>query len=96
VAVGQDPPERLDAYAREYGLSFPAVSEPPPYAISDAYGIRSVPTLFLVDGGRVVEAVESWNRDAWNALAARAGELTGTPVEEVSSAGDGLPPFRPG
>lgn len=96
VAVGQDPPERLDAFAREYDVTWDAVSESPPYPVSDAYGIRSVPTVFLVAGGRVVETVESWNRDAWNALAVRAGEVLGTKVEEVSSTGDGLPPFRPG
>ncbi len=96
VGVGQDPPERLDAFARQYGVSFEALSEAPPYETSDAYGIASVPTLVLLDDGRVVESVESWNRDAWNALARRFGDLLGAPVQEVSSEGDGLPPFRPG
>lgn len=96
VAVGQDPPERLEAFAGEFGTTFPALSDAPPYPASYAYRIRSVPTLVLVDDGRVIDTVESWNRDEWNALAARAGELTGTDAGEVSSPGDGLPPFRPG
>jgi thiol-disulfide isomerase/thioredoxin len=96
VAVGQDPPERIDAFAAEYGTSFSAISEPPPYELSTAYRISSVPTLVLVEDGRVLESVESWNRDAWNALAARLGDLAGVGAEPLSHPGDGLPPFRPG
>ncbi len=40
--------------------------------------------------------VESWDRDGWNRVAAKAGELTGEAAEAVSWEGDGLPPFRPG
>ncbi|MGH2686771.1 MAG: peroxiredoxin family protein [Actinomycetota bacterium] len=96
VGIGQDPADRLQHFAGEYGLTFDAVSDPPPYETSDAYGIRTVPTLFLVDDGRVVETVESWDRDGWNALAARMGELVGAPTQPVSTEHDGLPPFRPG
>ena len=96
VGVGQDPRERLESFAEEYGLTFQAISDAPPYDTSNAYGIRTVPTLFLVDDGRIVETVESWDRDAWNALAARMGELVGVPTEPVSTDRDGLPPFRPG
>jgi hypothetical protein len=96
VAVGQDPPERIDAFAEEFGTSFSSISEPPPYEISSAYRIRSVPTLYVIDHGRVVEGVESWNRDAWNALATKLAELAGAPAAELSHPGDGLPPFRPG
>ena len=96
VGIGQDPAERLDRFAEEYALTFDAVTDEPPYETSDAYGIRTVPTLGLVDEGRVVETEESWDRDAWNALAARMGELAGAPTEPVSTERDGLPPFRPG
>ncbi len=64
--------------------------------MSNAYGIRTVPTLFVLDGARVDRVVESWDRDGWNRAAARLGELAGVPIEAVSHEGDGLPPFRPG
>jgi peroxiredoxin len=30
VGIGQDPPERLGAFAREYGVAFDSAQDPPP------------------------------------------------------------------
>ncbi|MDQ6852254.1 MAG: TlpA family protein disulfide reductase [Actinomycetota bacterium] len=91
VAVGEDPPPAIRSYADRYGQKVTTLTEPAPYPASDAFGIDTVPTLFLVDGdGTVRDAVVSWDRDAWNRLAESAG---GAPVSDES---DGLPPFRPG
>jgi thiol-disulfide isomerase/thioredoxin len=96
VGVGQDPVEKLDQFAEDLGTTFPALSDEPPYDVSNAYGVRTVPTLFVLDEGRVVDVVESWDRDGWNRAAARLAELTGQQPEPISADGDGLPPFRPG
>lgn len=96
LGVGQDPGEKLDQFAQELGLSFPSVSDEPPYPLSDAYGVRTVPTVFVLDDGKVVDVVESWDRDGWNRSAAKLGALVGAAAEAVSWDGDGLPPFRPG
>ncbi len=91
VAVGEDPRPTLVAYRDRYGQRVPTVSEPPPYRVSSAYGLVTVPTLFLVGGdGRVLDAVGGWDRERWNRVATAAG---GVPV---STEGDGLPVFRPG
>jgi thiol-disulfide isomerase/thioredoxin len=91
VAVGEDPPPAIQAYVDQYGQKVTTLSEAAPYPASDAFGIDTVPTLFLVDeDGTVRDAVVSWDRDGWNRF---AGEAGGTPVSEE---GDGLPPFRPG
>jgi hypothetical protein len=67
------------------------VSEPAPYRVSSAYGLETVPSVFLVGGdGLVLDAVGGWDREGWNRVATAAG---GAPV---SAAGDGLPVFRPG
>ncbi len=96
VGIGQDPREKLDQFAEELGASFTAVPDLPPYPLSDAYGIRVVPTVFVTRDGKVLDVVESWDRDGWNRVAAKALELVGAPAEAVSWDGDGLPPFRPG
>lgn len=96
LGVGQDPGEKLDQFAEDLGTSFPSVSDGSPYPVSDAYEVRTVPTLFVLDDGEIVDVVESWDRDGWNRAAARLAELTGSPAEPVSRDGDGLPPFRPG
>ncbi|HEX9890561.1 MAG TPA: hypothetical protein VGB28_00680 [Actinomycetota bacterium] len=90
TAVAQDPPEQIEVFAREYDTSFSSVPDQAPYALSDAYGIRTVPTVFAVQDGLVVDVVESWDRDGWN----RIGHALG--AGDLSHEGDGLPPFRPG
>ena len=96
VAVGEDPPDRLEAFADEYGMHVPAVPDEPPYDASEAFGVRTVPTLFLVAAGTIVDTVEGWDRAGFNRVSKRLAELTGAAYRPVSEAGDGLPPFRPG
>jgi peroxiredoxin len=96
VAVVQDPPERVEGFAEEYGTTFQSVTDAPPYELSDAYGIEVVPTLFLVEDGSVTDVVESWDRDGWNRVASRLAGAVGQSIGPVSEEGDGLPVFRPG
>jgi peroxiredoxin len=91
VAVGEDPPPEIRSYSDRHGQKVTTLSEPDPYPVSDAFGIDTVPTLFLVgEDGTVRDTVVSWDRDAWNRIAEEAGGTA------VSDEGDGLPPFRPG
>lgn len=46
--------------------------------------IEAVPTLIRFDGGREVERIVGWDRDAWR-------KMTG-----IADLGEGLPVFRPG
>jgi peroxiredoxin len=97
AGVGQDPPDALTGFTRQFGMSFPSSSDAPPYPLSNAYGIRVVPTTFLVDAeGTILETVESWDREGLNAVSRRLAELVGVPYAPVSVQGDGRPPFRPG
>jgi thiol-disulfide isomerase/thioredoxin len=96
VAVAQDPREKIEQFERELGTSFPSVSDQAPYGVSDAWGIRTVPTLFVLSDGKVAVVVESWDREGWNRAAATMGVLTATSAESLSWDGDGLPRFRPG
>jgi thiol-disulfide isomerase/thioredoxin len=96
TAVGQDPAERLSAFGNEYGMRIEPLVDRPPYDASEAYGVRTVPTVFLVDDGAVVDTVEGWDRAGFNRVSERLAELSGAEYRPVSEAGDGLPPFRPG
>jgi hypothetical protein len=97
VAVGQDPSDKLAAFDRAYGPGFPTISDPPPYALSDAFGIEVVPTLFVLDAGRtVVDVVESWDREGLNRASDTLAGLLGLTPRAISDPADGLPAFRPG
>jgi hypothetical protein len=97
LGIGQDPADRLAAFGREFGASFPSEPDLAPYPVSEAYGIEHVPTLVVVDGdGRVADVVESWDREGANRAGAALGGLLGREPIPVSDPGDGLPAFRPG
>lgn len=92
VAVGEDPPAAITAYNEAHGQRVPALSQPAPYAVSAAYGLEAVPSIFLIaSDGEIEQAIAGWNRDTWNELAATAGAS-----EPLSTPDDGLRPFRPG
>lgn len=95
--IGQDPPEKLAEFERAYGLGFPSVADLPPYELSDEYGVRTVPTTFLVEtDGSIRDVVESWDREGLNRLSKELASLLGTEAATISEPADGLPPFRPG
>jgi peroxiredoxin len=97
IGIGQDPPEALERFAQTYGLGLRSVSDQPPYVTSDAYGIVSVPTLFLVGAdATVLESVGAWDRDAFNRVSLHLAELTAADPVDISQLGDGLPAFQPG
>jgi hypothetical protein len=97
VAIGQDPPPKLVSFSKEFDLPGKLRDDPPPYPASRAYGIRVVPTTFLVgEDGMILDAVESWDRDRLNDLSRQLAELTGATYAPISDPSDGLPVFRPG
>jgi thiol-disulfide isomerase/thioredoxin len=97
VGVGQDPSDELERFDREFGMDVPAVPDLPPYDMSNAFGIETVPTLVVIDSaGDVVDAVVSWDRAGFNRASARLARLLGVEPAMVSDSSDGLPAFRPG
>lgn len=96
VAVVQDPAEAAAGFNEDLGTTFEPTPDTEPYELSNAYGVRTVPTVFVVDDGTVRDVVESWDRDGWNRLGAKLSMLVGRDSEPLSWEGDGLPPFRPG
>ena len=97
VGIGQDPATELARFTDEYEMGIGSIEDAPPYPVSDAYRIVSVPTLILVGvDGRVVESVGAWDRDGFNRVAARLADVLGTSPVIVSSDDDGRPDFKPG
>lgn len=79
-------------FNREFGVTFPTLldTEESGYPVSNAFGIASVPTLFLVDpGGTVSFVCEGWSRKdiAW------LGSQFGANVFRQS---DKVPEWKPG
>ena len=91
VAMLQDSPEDAAAGLAKLGLTLPFFCERNPYALSNAIGIVTVPTLLFIEAdGTVSLTSEAFRRPDIEAFAERLGAPR--PVIED----DTMPGFKPG
>jgi peroxiredoxin len=91
VAISQDDRAGTDQFRKRFNVAMPAVLDPgPAYTASNLYGIRNVPSLFLVEpDGKISMAVTGFSKAHLEQL----GERFGVPTFH---AGEDIPVFRPG
>jgi len=97
VGVSQDDAGDAAAFAAVHGLgAIDLCTDGSSYLASDAVELARTPATFLVDQGRVVVALEGWDRREFNALAAEAARLVGADAPTASARFDGLPDYAEG
>jgi peroxiredoxin len=90
IAVSQDSASATRQYNQEFGISFPSLLDGKGYPVSNAFGISSVPSLFLIEqDGTVAWVEEGFSRQGLEMLGTRAGAAPFQPGEYV-------PEWRPG
>ena len=75
-AISQNDAGDTREFNRSFGVSIPTLldSEDEDFPASNAYGIASVPTMFLVEGdGKISRVTEGWSKLDMEALGASAG-----------------------
>ena len=86
-AISQDDAEDTRGFARRHGITFDMLIDEYPYDVSNAYGIVSVPTMFIIEqDGRIGMSDNGFSKASLNQIAGH----------EVFSPNDGLPASRPG
>ena len=101
VAVSQDGPAETAEFNLRLGVRIPTLFDHEPWRASEALGLESVPTFFLVDDdGRIVDTVVGFQRRKLAEIGARAAERAGR-LEKTGDAavfrpGDYAPELRPG
>ena len=97
VAVSQDDPGRTEAFNERLSTRIPTLYDPPPWRASDAVGVTSVPTLFLVAEGRIRETLMGFEKRKWEDLAVRAAAPGRDGVREaLFRPEEKVPALRPG
>ena len=73
--ISQNDAEDTREFNREYGVTFPTLLDSEEgFEVSNAFGISSVPTLFLVErDGAISRVVEGWRKQEIEWLGERAG-----------------------
>ena len=91
-AVSQDGAEDTREFNREFGIALPTLldSARSGYAVSNEFGISSVPSMFLIErDGVVARVIEGWSKRDIESL----GELAGA---QVFRQGDNVPEWKAG
>jgi peroxiredoxin len=97
VAVTQTAMATTEPWLAENGFVGPVLDdEQGRFAVSRAYGIDTVPTLVLVEDGKIAAATQGWDRDRMNGWAKDLGTRSGRDTGPVSTEDDGRPVFKPG
>jgi len=95
-AISQDDTRDSREFVREYGITFPVLLDGRGYPVSNAYGLTTVPTLFLVEtDGRVAITSIGFNRNEIETIASRLAQKAGKTVVPFH-AGENVPDYKPG
>lgn len=79
AAVHQDPTAVASRTMSDCGATYAALSEAPPFATAASFGVRTVPTAFLVAADRtIVDSTEGWSRDDYERIARGALAAAGS------------------
>jgi peroxiredoxin len=92
VGISQDKPAEALAFQEEYGITFPILIDDSTshYAVSNAFGVHTVPSLFLVEpDGAISASCAGFSRQELEALGHRMGVAPFRPEERI-------PDYRPG
>jgi len=97
LAVSQEGRSESEAFAQEYGLTFPVLLEGDGWPVSRDYDPDATPTAFLIRADGLIELVSAgFAKDDLNEISRRLAERLGVAPQTVAPADDGNPRLRPG
>jgi peroxiredoxin len=98
VGISQDKQRDTAAFVKEYGITFRnLLDDPNGYAVSNAYGLTNVPTLFLIgqDGAIEITSV-GWVKQEVEDINGKLAAAQQTPLPSIFQPGDDVRDFRAG
>jgi peroxiredoxin len=98
VGISQDDKPKTNAFLKEFGITFPTLlDDPNGYAVSNAYGLTTVPTWFLIgQDGKIEISSVGWVKNEVEDLNRRLAELQKIPVPPLFKPGEDVNDFRSG
>jgi peroxiredoxin len=97
--ISQDPPDHTEMFNKEFEIHVPQLfdSEDNNFPVSDAYGIETVPTTFLIEqSGRIQQVSVGWDRSEFETMAATLASAIGLPPLTLFAPEEHIDEFRPG
>ncbi len=98
LGVSQDEDKDTKAFLREYGITFPvALDDSASYAVSNAYGLTNVPTVFYIaPSGEIEVSCVGWSKRDVEAINRKLAEHRDQPPATLWRKGEAIQDFRAG
>jgi peroxiredoxin len=98
VGISQDNQRDTAAFLKEYGVTFPTLLDHPNgYAVSNAYGLTNVPSLFLIaQDGRIEIGSVGWVKQEVEDIHRKLAEPQKMPPPPIFQPGEDVRDFRAG
>jgi peroxiredoxin len=98
VGISQNNQSETAAFLKEYGVTFPTLlDDPNGYAVSNAYGLTNVPTLFLIgQDGKIEISSVGWVKQEVEDINRKLSAAQQTPLPGIFQAGEDVADFRAG
>ncbi len=95
--IVQDNIQYGQEFAKEFGISFPILTDVEPYEVSREYGLNFVPTIFLIaTDGRVEIASDGFTRTDLVAIHKSLASCYSVTPPALFQPSDKVPEFKPG
>jgi peroxiredoxin len=95
--ISQDDARHSQRFAKEYGVTFPVLIDDYPYETSREYGLKYVPTLFLIaPDGRANLASDGFTRADLLEIQRLLAKHFSVAPPALFLPSDGVPEFKPG
>src|ERR1700732_2603334 len=98
VGISQNDQRDTAAFLKEYGITFPTLlDDPNGYAVSNAYGLTNVPTLFLIgQDGQIEITSVGWGKQEVEDINRTLAAAQQTPPFPIFQPGEDVRDFRAG
>jgi peroxiredoxin len=98
VGVSQNSAKDTQFFMRQYGITFPiALDDPKDYAVSNAYGLTNVPSIFYIgEGGTIDISCVGWSRKDVDEIARLISEREKIAPISFVQPGENVPAFQAG
>jgi peroxiredoxin len=97
LGISQDDARATKEFAREYGVTFPIVTDEKGYPASNAYGLTMVPTIFLIDTDGTVEINSmGFSKKDLESIGAELAARRKVASAPVFRPGENIPAHKPG
>lgn len=97
LGISQDDARDTKEFMKEFGVTFPSLTDESGYPVSNEYGLTTVPTVLLVTpDGKVRLSCTGFSKADLETISAEFGKHLGRSPEPVFQEDESIPDYKPG